>query len=177
MLVNIHQITERGLDFDLERPNLVLDQAEKQISVAGVQASFHLEWEGGRLHIAGQVSAFISMHCSRCFRNFSFPMKENFDFMSLPLRGLKSPENLRLSAEEMEVTFLQGEEIDLDEIIRENIYLSLPIQPLCSEACEGLCPRCGKDLNEGDCTCLKEQADPRFQPLEILRQKMTPKAK
>jgi uncharacterized protein len=99
-------------------------------------------------------------------------VKESFDFMSLPQRGLRFPENLRLSSEEMEVTFLEGDEIDLDEIIRENIYLSIPVQPLCSEACRGLCPFCGKDLNEGDCTCLQQRADPRFRPLEILRRKM-----
>jgi len=176
MLVSIYQITERGLDLELERPDLVLDGADEQISLGGVKARFHLQWEERQLHIAGQVSAAISMHCSRCSKGFSFPIRESFDFMGLPVRGSKFPENLGLSADEMEVTFLEGEEIDLDEIIRENIYLSLPIQPLCSEACQGLCPRCGQDLNEGRCHCLAERVDPRFQALEILRQKISPES-
>lgn len=175
MLVNIHQITEDGLDFDLERPDLVLEEAGESIPLQQVRASLHLEWEERKLHITGEVSARMGIHCSRCFKAFSLPVKESFDFLGLPSLGLKFPEKMEVSPEELEVTFLQGDEIDLDEIIRENLYLSLPMQPLCSETCKGLCPCCGRDLNEGTCACSRVQVESRFQPLEVLRQKMTSK--
>ena len=176
MLVNIHQIKQDGLDFEIDRPGFVVEEADTSLALRQVRARFHLEWEDGQIHISGDVSAILTIHCSRCSKEVSLPVRESFDFMAIPAMDLKFPETQELSSDELEVTFLEGEEIDLEEIIRENIYLSIPIRPLCSESCQGLCPECGKDLNEGDCGCLKGRFEPRFQPLEILRRKMAPKA-
>jgi uncharacterized protein len=118
----------------------------------------------------------MTIHCCRCSKEFSLPVKERFDFRAIPPLDLKFPETQELSSDDLEVTFLEGEEIDLEEIIRENIYLSIPLRALCSESCPGLCPHCGKDLNEGNCGCTEGNLDPRFQALETLRQKMAPKA-
>ncbi len=178
MLVNIHQITKDGLDLDLERSNWVLEATGGLISVPSLQANLHLEWEEGQLHIYGEISAAGKTHCSRCSKEFSFSLGEDFDFMALPSQHLRLSESQRLSPEELEVTFLRGDELDLDEVIRENLYLSIPIQPLCSPSCQGLCSQCGKDLNEGDCACPKVgRVDPRLRPLEIFREQMIPKAK
>ena len=59
--------------------------------------------------------------------------------------------------------------LELDEIVISDILLSLPQKNLCKENCKGLCQNCGKNLNEGDCSCDKRQIDPR---LEILKQFM-----
>jgi uncharacterized protein len=58
------------------------------------------------------------------------------------------------------------DELFIDEIIVDNIILSLPIKTLCSETCKGLCPICGQNLNEGDCDCEIENIDPRLQKLK-----------
>ena len=71
--------------------------------------------------------------------------------------------------EDMEVDFIRGEEIDLDEIIRENMYLSLPIKLLCREECLGLCSNCGRNLNNGDCHCRQEQGHPGFSKLKGIK--------
>ena len=63
----------------------------------------------------------------------------------------------------------QGEEIDFREAVQEQVKLALPMQPLCSETCSGLCPGCGADLNQGDCSCAKGPRDPRFAVLERLK--------
>ena len=52
--------------------------------------------------------------------------------------------------------------LDLDEPIREAVILEFPSKHLCKEDCKGLCPRCGKDLNEGPCACEKKEIDPRM---------------
>ena len=69
----------------------------------------------------------------------------------------------------MGVEFITGEEVDVDEIIREQIYLSLPLKSLCNETCPGLCPRCGVDLNQESCLCDREQGHPGFSKLRNLR--------
>ena len=176
MLVNIHQITEDGLDFEIERPGFVVEEGKESLPLSQVRADFHLEWEDRQIHICGGVSAVMVIHCSRCSKEFSLPVRESFDFRAIPPLDLKFPETQELSSDELEITFLEGEEIDLEQIMRENIYLSIPLRPLCSESCRGLCPHCGRDLNEGDCGCPEGALDPRFQALEILRRKMIPKA-
>jgi uncharacterized protein len=85
-------------------------------------------------------------------------------YLALPLPEDDDPEEddteIELAEKDLEVDFIRGEEIDLDEIIREQIYLSLPMKSLCSEDCLGLCPTCGSDLNAGSCQCHREQGHP-----------------
>jgi len=59
-----------------------------------------------------------------------------------------------------------GTEIDLQELIKENIFLSIPMKTLCDEGCMGICPSCGSDLNSVECRCYEQDTDPRMQKLE-----------
>ena len=58
-----------------------------------------------------------------------------------------------------------GYSVALDEIVLNNILIHMPIRYLCREDCKGLCPMCGKDLNEGECGCKREEIDPRLEVL------------
>ncbi|MBM4294554.1 MAG: DUF177 domain-containing protein, partial [Deltaproteobacteria bacterium] len=58
-----------------------------------------------------------------------------------------------LTAADLDVDFISGENIDLQGIVREQIILSMPLKPLCHEDCRGLCPGCGANLNREACTC------------------------
>jgi len=176
LLLNIHRITEKGLHLDFERRGFELGPGAETIALGPVKASIDLGWQEGVLHIWGEVTAQVQLRCSRCTRIFSLSLQESFGFATLPKQEIMLPDNLRLAAEDMEVVFLEGEEIDLEEIVRENIHLALPIQPLCSESCQGLCPVCGKDRNEGKCPCFESQIDPRLRPLERLRGFMNPES-
>ncbi|HEY2030087.1 MAG TPA: DUF177 domain-containing protein [Myxococcales bacterium] len=68
--------------------------------------------------------------------------------------------------EEADEDTYEGKELDLRPAVREQILLSLPSAPVCSEDCKGLCPRCGKDLNEGECGCDRTVMDPRWAALK-----------
>jgi uncharacterized protein len=64
---------------------------------------------------------------------------------------------------------LGHDRVDLEPLARESLILDLPLVPLCREDCRGLCPTCGKDLNEGHCGCLPAAADVRWAALDVLR--------
>jgi uncharacterized protein len=64
---------------------------------------------------------------------------------------------------------LQGDQLDLEPLVRDAVLLELPQVPLCSEACAGLCPTCGINRNEGTCSCETETTDPRWAALDVLR--------
>jgi uncharacterized protein len=78
-------------------------------------------------------------------------------------------EDLELLDEEMEVDFIKGETIDLDDVIREQIYLSVPMKCVCKTTCRGLCPQCGANLNVAPCSCKSESGHPAFSKLEKLK--------
>ncbi|MDQ3662637.1 MAG: DUF177 domain-containing protein [Actinomycetota bacterium] len=68
---------------------------------------------------------------------------------------------------------LSGTDIDLEPVFRDVLTLALPLNPLCDAGCKGLCAYCGKDLNEGACSCRLESPDPRWAPLEELKVKLS----
>jgi uncharacterized protein len=67
------------------------------------------------------------------------------------------------------VNFLDGSRINVEGLVRENVLLTLPAQPVCHEGCRGLCPQCGMNLNRGACPCSSTPIDPRWSILESLR--------
>jgi len=74
-----------------------------------------------------------------------------------------------LENSDLDTDVIEGNELDLTEIAREQILLNLPEQELCKEDCRGICPTCGKDLNEGECRCGEDDVDPRWAALKDLR--------
>jgi uncharacterized protein len=129
---------------------------------------------GERVKISGHamVTAFIG--CSRCLKEFSFPIDTNFEFEYLPKEGFAEYETTEheLTSEELDIAFYQNDEIDIGVLVRELILLAIPMKPLCHEDCMGICPTCGKDLNEGLCGCGSEEIDPRLSKLKRLKQSL-----
>jgi uncharacterized protein len=80
----------------------------------------------------------------------------DFDLLLEPGPEPVIPEE-ELTAEELDLDFYQGDVIDLEKYLREQILLMVPLKPLCAETCKGLCPRCGADLNHEPCRCEAEQ--------------------
>lgn len=101
--------------------------------------------------------------CSRCMKEF-----ENTIETGIKVEIVESLSEDTLDDEIAEVLIDKEKNIDMTEAIKQAIYLSLPMKPLCKEDCNGLCPKCGKDLNIGDCDCDREDCDPRFEKLKSL---------
>lgn len=67
---------------------------------------------------------------------------------------------------------IEGDQIDLAPMVRETVILELPDAPVCRADCAGLCPSCGKDLNEAGCSCPTDVVDPRWSVLDALRDQL-----
>ena len=104
--------------------------------------------------------------CDRCNSEFDTVLKSNYRMIYLLGHLDDSNENDR-----NEIVFLHPDtdRIDLSKDIRDYALLAIPMKKLCSEDCKGLCPRCGKNLNEGPCDCKEETMDPRWEPLQKLK--------
>ncbi len=77
-----------------------------------------------------------------------------------------------IQEDDLGTAFYRDETIDLGELVREQLYLALPMKPLCSDSCRGLCPHCGTNLNRGACDCRTEWRDPRFEKLRALKKEI-----
>jgi uncharacterized protein len=111
---------------------------------------------GGSLHVTGRVHADPELECSRCLKHFPLALDAEFSIDVSPLSAMdKTPEH-ELTGGELEIEFYQGDEIEPLDFIKEQLLISIPMVPVHSPACKGLCPVCGADLNSGDCGCRRE---------------------
>ena len=117
----------------------------------------------GVLVMQGSIATTIHGICDRCASEFH--RKVEFPIDVVLVTKLENEEN-----EDEWVFPLEGDSADLDDIVRTVFVLNLDSKLLCKEDCKGICPKCGKNLNDGPCNCRKE-LDPRFAALEQLLEK------
>jgi len=108
---------------------------------------------GEKITAKGNVTFALMLECSRCLVDFNKEFTEDLDVFFLP--GFSEPKEKELSEDEVKTLFYGNKEVDLLPVIRDTILLSIPMKPLCDEDCKGLCPKCGKNLNDGPCECKK----------------------
>lgn len=151
MYINLSDLKEIGgrknVSLELEFHNLefvdreieIKDKVQLELEIYNTEDSFLVQ---------GTLEAELILSCSRCLQKYSSPIK------------------LDISEDVIKSEMEDEEELYLDDIIVDNIILSLPMKPLCSEDCKGICPQCGQDLNQGECDCEIETVDPRLAKLK-----------
>ena len=107
------------------------------------------------------IHTFVQLECGRCLEKFLYHIDEPFTATFLPASKRPSDSDLELESDDLDVSFYKGKSIDLSELVREQIFLSIPMDPLCRTNCRGLCPECGKNLNDGRCYCSHIKGDHR----------------
>jgi len=127
-----------GLEF-VNREIEIEEPIKLELEIFNTRDSFVVE---------GKLKAELILSCSRCLKKYSSPIE------------------LDISEDVLKSEMEDEEELYLDEIVVDNIILSLPMKPLCSDDCQGICPECGQNLNEGECDCEVEALDPRLAKLK-----------
>jgi uncharacterized protein len=123
--------------------------------------------------VQGTFRTKVRLPCSRCLKNFESLLTSDFELTytkEIPgVTDVFDVEEIELRAEEIGMIYFEGEEINLEQGIQEQIVMAFPLQPLCDNNCKGLCPVCGSDLNRGDCGCKRESAPNKFAVLKNLK--------
>lgn len=140
--------------------------------------------EGTNIHASGTMRGHIVVACSRCVGPATIPIEEDVQATFMPAAELPSDEEeaapatghavtveegVELDAEDLDVYPYEGEHVDLEPVIREQLVLAVPFAPLCREDCKGLCPQCGVDLNVEPSHRCEKPVDPRFAALKGLK--------
>jgi len=122
---------------------------------------------GGEIRVHGRIRTEIETECDRCLGRASFPIDTSFDLFYRPLDSAAGRDDeLALDEGEAEMGFYELPGLELEDIIREQAELQLPMQKLCSPACKGICPICGANRNETVCSCQPQSGDDRWMALK-----------
>jgi len=159
--------TER-VDRQFEPSTLAQPDDEFRILLP-VTVSAELRKDGEKVRLVGRLSAMLELDCSRCLDAFPLPVESTFDTLFLPAAANTGDDEHEIKDDDLGVSYYKDEVIDLGEVIREQLYLALPMKPLCRDECLGLCSVCGKNRNRDACTCQASWVDPRLEALRKLR--------
>jgi uncharacterized protein len=168
--INVVTIPEEGQDFVFSGDGQWFqesfpDSGEIDFSLKKVDVACQITRTSSTIFIKGNLSAILGIACSRCLEDVNLPVGGEFAYSLVPLTP-ETREDLELQAEDLEISSYQGDFIDLAPIIYEQVILQIPIKPLCSEDCKGLCPHCGINLNVASCNCHLDIIDDRLAVLK-----------
>ena len=150
------------------KPEDVGDEVDAYRIVAPVDLAFEIHKDKDKFRLVGHVATELELPCSRCLEPFRLPVASPFDLRYLPVSEASSDAEREVDDEDLETSYYENDAIDLNELLREQFYLVLPMKPLCKEDCRGLCAHCGTNLNTGTCDCAAVWEDPRLAPLKEL---------
>jgi len=151
------------------QPQEVGDEGGAYRVASPVELAFDIHKDRDRFRLVGTVTATLDLSCSRCLEQFPLMVDAAFDLRYLPASAMSSDPEREVADEDLDLGYYRDDRIDLNELLREQFYLALPMKPLCRDDCRGFCPRCGANLNTAPCSCATTWEDPRLAALKALR--------
>lgn len=125
---------------------------------------------GGRISAQGRLQATVVLSCGRCLCAHRVALEVAVDEICSLDQIDEPPPGGANRDQPSPIPIVDGEVVDLRELVRQLLILNVPPRSLCQPDCRGLCPQCGQNLNEGPCQCVQAQVDPRLAPLQRLLQ-------
>lgn len=181
MHIRIEQIKEEGqeLAFEFEAPPAIFPVLSEIISreecniLSPIKTTLRAIRIDDMIAVKGLINTLVRLSCGRCLKEYETPLHSRFNLTYMHrLSGSREGEDqdeVEISAAQTGLIYFEGDDINLQDGIQEQVILALPVKALCNSHCKGLCPRCGADLNAGECGCNRRPADNRFAVLKNLK--------
>ena len=169
--IDVSKIPAEGLDLDeaLTGAEIHIEGGEDFVLRDGGLLRCHVEFrEEETVHVTGELLAPLELVCGRCLDTFPLRIARKLELFFLPHREEQEEDEVELTERDMVVAYYREHSIDLGEMVREQLFLAVPMKRLCDAGCQGLCPRCGVNRNRGSCQCPAADADPRLASLARL---------
>jgi uncharacterized protein len=134
--------------------------------------SGEIRQKGERVNVSGRLTARVQLECDRCLKSIELPVDSTFKLTYVTTADYQgqqeSQQAVELTEEDLDLSVFDGEAIDIDELVTEELLLAIPDHVLCNDNCKGICPVCGQDRNSVDCNCETKEIDPRWAGLKEL---------
>ncbi len=124
------------------------------------------------IRLVGKFETKVEAACARCLEPVATEIARDFDLLYRPLGADRKADEVSITEAETEIGYYQGDGLLLEDVLREQVLLAVPLRALCSENCKGLCPKCGKNLNQESCNCEHGMQDPRWAALNQIRDRL-----
>jgi uncharacterized protein len=181
MFLDIKDLELHPLDFEEVFQPDVIDLGSEARQQTPLKASGHaevVEEHHGKhevikdIRLKGRLSTRLELQCARCLEPVEQDVKREFELLYRPLGTDAGRDELSVTDAEAEIGYYQGDGLLLEDVLREQVLLALPLKITCREDCKGLCPQCGQNLNQEQCSCSRELEDPRWAALKEVRSKL-----
>ncbi len=173
MFLSVKEMEVRKVHFDETfQPGQIDFSGENLVQISPLRATGVaelLENTEGEVRIKGRYTVEMESECDRCLGRARFPLDTPFDLFYRPMADIAREEEIEIDEGEAEIGFYEHGGMELEDVLREQVLLALPMQRVCSEACKGICPVCGRNRNEDACTCRVEAHDDRWGALRDLK--------
>jgi uncharacterized protein len=184
MEFKVSELEREAIDFDLELAPGAIDfgqeaEQEGMLAASGEAEVLH-EHRGPRdivadIRLRGRFSGRFQVPCARCVEPVEIPLAADYDLIFRPAEADAEALERSITAPETEIGYYQKDSLSLEDVLREQVLLSLPVRTLCKPDCKGLCPRCGENRNSRPCSCDVGPSDPRWEALAGLRSRIESK--
>ncbi len=181
MEFKVSELEREPVEFDLELAPGMVDfggEAEQtgKLAASGRAEVIH-EHRGPKqivadIRLKGRYSGKFQLPCARCVEPVEVPLAAEFDLIYRPLGADSGAPERSITASETEIGYYQEDSLLLEDVLREQVLLSLPVRILCKPDCKGLCPRCGANRNRQFCTCDVRSSNVRWESLAGLRDRI-----
>jgi len=181
MEFKISELEQEPIDFDLRFKAGAIDFGEEAeqagpLTTSGRAEVLH-EHRGPKeivadIRLRGRYEGNFEVPCARCIEPVPVSLSSDFDLIFRPVGVDSGPQERSITAGETEIGYYQKDSLLLEDVLREQVLLSLPVRTLCKPDCKGLCPHCGQNRNSQACTCEEGQNDPRWGALSDLRSRI-----
>ena len=178
MEFKVSELEREPVEFDQQIPAGAIDYGEEAeqegLLAASGRAEVIHEHRGPKeivsdIRLKGQFAGRFRVPCARCVEPVELPLGGEYDLIFRPLGADAGAAERAITAPETEIGYYQKDSLGLEDVLREQVLLSLPVRTLCKPDCKGLCPRCGGNRNIQACTCEEGPNDPRWEALAGLR--------
>jgi uncharacterized protein len=178
MFIDIHDLQLDPLDFNEKFQPGAIDlgpdvRQQGMLTVEGRAAL--LEEHQGRgqnildIRLVGKFATALEVNCARCLEPVVQEAARDFDLIYRPEGVDAGHDEISVTQAEADIGYYTGDGLMLEDFLREQVLLTLPIKTVCREDCKGLCPYCGKNLNAESCSCKAQPADPRWEGLKSIK--------
>jgi uncharacterized protein len=174
----INELEKEPVEFDLELKAGAIDFGEEaeqigKLATSGRAEVIH-EHRGPKeivpdIRLRGRYSGRFEVPCARCLEPVEIPLSAEFDLIFRPVGADSEGPERSITASETEIGYYQRDSLLLEDVLREQVLLALPVRTLCKPDCKGLCSRCGANRNQQPCGCDEGANDPRWEALTGLR--------
>jgi uncharacterized protein len=181
MFLDINKLELHPLDFAEEFQPDVIDLGDEFHQRTPLKTSGHaevVEEHHGKhkivkdIRLRGSLATSLELSCARCLEPVAQDVKRDFELLYRPLGTDAGRDELSVTDAEAEIGYYQGEGLLLEDVLREQVLLALPLKVTCREDCKGLCPHCGANLNQDQCSCAVPLEDPRWSALKDIRDRL-----